>query len=63
MRTKFDKLCNISKLTGDPTCSPAVRRDKRIPSNLQRKAQSTTLRGIQSDDDDDGRNWRSHECM
>ena len=50
LKNKFDKLANIKKKTGDPTCPEPVRRAKRIARAIQNKCAAMTL-GSTSDSD------------
>eukprot|EP00171_Calliarthron_tuberculosum_P001334 IDg1334t1 len=52
LKQNFDRLSNVNKRTGDPTCPPKVRRAKRIARAILGRAQSVTLGCASSSDDE-----------
>lgn len=54
-KKKFDRLSNVKKSTGDPSCPPEVRRAKRIsPAILGRDHAATSGWTLASDDEAEG---------
>ena len=45
LKSKFDKLVNTKKKTGDPTCPPLVRRAKHIARDIMNKCSALTING------------------
>ena len=52
LKSKFDKLVNTKKKTGDPTCPPQVRRAKHIARDIMNKCSAMTINGETGSDSD-----------
>lgn len=54
LKTKFDRLANMNKRTGNPTIPAEVRRAKHIAKAIHARAQAASLGGTGEHADDDG---------
>ena len=54
LKSKFDKLANTKKRTGDPSCPSSVRRAKHIARDILKKCSALTISGESSSESESG---------